>query len=320
MKRRISTLILSLTSWFCSSLWAEEGGSGHYVPGATASFIDALPGKPALVIADAYTYYNGSAGLTQPLNYGGLITFGAHATMHADTILGLYETPWQLLGGNYAAAVLLPYIWMEIDGQVQVAGPMGTKQTVATRDTANGLGDMLLYPFMLGWTNASDFKYDVRLGIYAPTGPYDVGRIANTGRNYWTFEPGASVSWLSSKIGTEVSLFAAFDVSTRNDATDYHSGAVFHLDGTVAQHLPLLGGFVGAGANGFYYQQISGDSGSGATLGSFESRTVGVGPVVSYARKLGKADLAAEVKWLPELNTQNHLKGDYVWVKVGVAF
>jgi hypothetical protein len=74
------------------------------------------------------------------------------------------------------------------------------------------------------------------------------------------------------------------------------------------------------GANGFLYEQISGDSGSGATLGDFEGRTAGVGPVVSFVRKIGKTDLAAEVKWLPELNVEKRLKGDTIWFKLGVVF
>lgn len=299
---------------------AEEAGSGHYMPGATATFIDALPGKPALVFANAYTYYNGSANAGQPLDIGGLLTLNANATAQADTLMGLYQTPLTLLGGNYAAAVLVPYVWMEVKGEVQRNGPRGGTQSVHVRDTANGLGDVLLYPLMLGWTNIHDLKYDLRLGIYAPTGPYDEGSLANTGRNYWTFEPGVSVSWLSTKIGTEASLFAGFDVSTKNNATDYQSGEVFHLDATLAQHLPLFGGFAGVGANGFFYQQVSGDSGSGASLGDLRGRTVGVGPVVSYVHKIGRVDLAAEVKWLPELDVQNRLEGDYVWVKVGLVF
>ena len=314
MKHKLTT-ILSLTAALLPfALMAEEGAGGHYMPGATATFIDALPGKTALVVADAFTYYHGSAS-HQPIEFGGLVTLNAHATAYADTLFGLYQTPLQLLGGNYAAGIAIPYIWMEVKGQVQV-GPL--IRTV--RDTANGVGDVTIYPFILGWTNALDLKYDVRLGIYTPTGPYDVGHLANTGRNYWTFEPGVSVSWLSTKIGTEVSLFAGFDVSTKNNATDYQSGEVFHLDGTVAQHLPLFGGFAGVGANGFYYQQISGDSGSGATLGGFEGRTEGIGPVVSYAHKLGKVDFAAEVKWLPELDVQRRMKGDYIWVKIGLVF
>jgi hypothetical protein len=147
--------------------------------------------------------------------------------------------------------------------------------------------------------------------------------LANVGKNFWTFEPGLSVSWLSSKIGTEVSLFAGFDFNTKNDKTDYQSGNVFHLDATVAQHLPLLGGFVGVGANAFYYQQVSGDSGSGAKLGGFEGRTIGVGPVLSYATKIGrhkKTDLVAELKWLPELDVAKRLQGDTIWFKLALLF
>ncbi len=96
---------------------------------------------------------------------------------------------------------------------------------------------------------------------------------------------------------------------------------MFHFDATVAQHLPLGKlGVAGVGANAFYYQQITGDSGSGAMLGDFEGRTIGVGPVLSFIAKLGKADLAAELKWLPELDVQNRLKGDYVWFKLGLSF
>jgi hypothetical protein len=89
----------------------------------------------------------------------------------------------------------------------------------------------------------------------------------------------------------------------------------------VAQHLPLGSfGIIGVGANAFLYNQISGDSGSGARLGSFEGRTAGVGPVVSFIKKIGSSDLAAELKWLPELNVDKRLKGDTVWFKVGLVF
>ena len=77
---------------------------------------------------------------------------------------------------------------------------------------------------------------------------------------------------------------------------------------------------IGLGANAFYYQQITGDSGSGAVLGDFQGRTVGVGPVLSYITKLGKTDVSVELKWLPELDVEHRLKGDYVWFKLGALF
>jgi len=47
--------------------------------------------------------------------------------------------------------------------------------------------------------------------------------------------------------------------------------------------------------------------------------TAGLGPVLSYAAQLKKIGLAAEVKWLPQLDADNTLKGDCVWFKVGVG-
>ena len=43
-------------------------------------------------------------------------------------------------------------------------------------------------------------------------------------------------------------------------------------------------------------------------------------PVLSYAVQFGKVGFASEVKWLPQVGTQNTLKGDYVWFKIGVQF
>jgi len=298
-------------------LRAEEGAVGHYVPGATSSFIDALPGKPAWVVADAFTYYDGNASADRSLPIAGLTTFGAEATIYANTVLGIYQTALELLGGNYAVAAAFPWVSLEVNATVVPSvGP-----SFLRTDSVDGIGDITFYPFMLGWTHGPDIKYDVRLGVYAPTGDYDVGEIANAGRNHWTVEPSASFSWLSTKIGTEGTVFAGFDINTENPDTDYTSGTSFHLEATLAQHLPVGKlGIVGIGANAFYYQQISGDHGAGAELGDFEGRTVGVGPVVSFVRKIGSAQMAAEVKWLPELEVEKRMKGDYVWFKIGVVF
>ena len=48
--------------------------------------------------------------------------------------------------------------------------------------------------------------------------------------------------------------------------------------------------------------------------------TAGVGPVISYVRPIGKTQLLAEVKWLPELSVDKRMKGDYVWFKLGFLF
>ena len=307
--------LAALTTLVPLSVHAEEGGSGHYMPGAAASFIDTLPGKPGLAVANFFNYYDASAS---KVFAGGLLTASLDATAYSDTVVALYQTPLKLLGGYYAVGLAVPYVWLEAKGEV--SGPLGT---FGKSDKANGIGDILLYPFMLGWKGLNgDLKYDVRMGIYAPTGDFEKGELANVGKNYWTFEPVVSVSYISSKIGLELSGFAGMDFNTKNDDTDYQTGNQFHLDLTVAEHLPLFGGIIGVGANGFYYQQVTGDSGSGVPpiLGDFKARTEGIGPVVSYATKVSQKDLVAEVKWLPEMSVKNRLKGDYIWFKVGMVF
>lgn len=76
----------------------------------------------------------------------------------------------------------------------------------------------------------------------------------------------------------------------------------------------------GIGINGFWYEQVSGDSGDGATFGKFEGRTAGLGPVLSFAGKAWGHDVLAELKWLPELGTTNRLKGDTIWFKLAARF
>ncbi len=223
-----------------------------------------------------------------------------------------------MLGGNYAFGVAIPFVWLKVKGEV--TDPLGNDFT--NRDSASGIGDILFYPFMIGWTGLNgDLKSDFRFGIYAPTGDYDKGKLANVGKNYWTFEPAVYFSYISSKIGLELSAFTGMDFNTENQKTDYQTGTQFHIDFTVAEHLPFLGGLIGIGANGFYYQQVTGDSSPfDEILGDFKGRTIGIGPVFSYITKIWGKDLVAEVKWLPELDVKHRLEGDYLWFKLGMAF
>jgi len=318
MKPKALVSLLTAAMLMPFLLVAEEGGTGHYTPGGAASFIDAFPGRTGLAVVPTFLSYQGDASGNRDIPIIGGVALNLDATAYSTHVPVIYQTPLEMLGGYYACGVVIPYVWVEATGRLTFSNP--NLPSGYQRDTANGLGDIALLPFMLGWTNL-DLKCDVRFWVYAPTGEYDKDELANVGKNYWTFEPEMSFSYISSKIGLEVSAFAGICFNTENEDTDYQSGDQFHLDMTVAQHLPLgRNGLIGIGANGFYYQQITGDSGSGAVLGDFEARTVGVGPVLSYVTKVGKTDVIAEVKWLPELDVKHRLEGDYVWFKLAMLF
>jgi hypothetical protein len=327
MKRIAASIVLTLTLCVMltptSRVLAAEGGIGHYAPGTIASFIDeALPKETPYALVNQFYFYDGSVGGNRQLRLGGLLAGNISATMFADSPTFAYRSPLSLLGGNFSFAVSIPYVWLDITGDVSLrrTGPDGrVTNTVVTRsDSADGLGDITLIPFWLGW-EMGDLKWDVRLMVYAPTGEYNTGQLANVGLNYWTFTPMITASYLSSKYGFEITSSIGLDFNTINNATDYQSGDVFHAEVTIAQHLPFFGlGIIGVGANFFYWGQITGDSGSGAELGSFMGHTTGVGPVVSFITP--NKHFLFEVKWLPELDVSKRLQGDAVWFKAAWAF
>jgi hypothetical protein len=318
MKKRVilivPALILCAVLAHRDRLHASEYGVGHYSPGGMASFIDTAP--PGLVVENMFNCYSGSAGAERTFPFGINLAARVDMTSYADMIVIAYGTPFGILNGKFSLGAVIPYVWVDVSAELS-----GPRRTFTKRDKAEGLGDITLIPFWLAW-NKGDFKWDLRLGIYAPTGKYDKTELANVGLNYWTFEPTLSFSYLSSKIGLEVSAFAAMDFNTNNSDVDYQSGDVLHLDLTLAEHLPLFDyGIIGVGVNAFYWKQVTGDSGSGAVLGAFEGRTQGIGPVLSYVSpKFCGHQIVAEAKWLPEIDVHNRLSGDYVWFKAVLAF
>jgi len=263
-------------------------------------------------------YDHGTLSASKELPLSGVFGAGVTADLLAEVPLIIYAYPFSLQDITFSSGIGIPFVWADVKATAtfdrnQVQLSTGKKQSVS------GLGDIQLMPIMATWTNG-DFKLGGLFNIWAPSGDYKSGQLANPGLGYWTFEPMLAFSWLSSKIGTEFSAFAGVDFNTKNDTIDYQSGDIFHVDATLAQHLPLLGGFVGAGATAFYLKQISGDNGSGARLGSFEAESYGVGPTVSYVHPIGKSTLVVDGSWLPQLHSDNTTKGNYWWVKLTLAF
>jgi hypothetical protein len=328
---RISLVVATI---FLSSVvvHAEEDSTGHYFPGGLSSFIDVLPAPRdpydwTLVYANYSTYYHGT----------GLQNIGLHttATSYTDTSLFLCQFPGPLpIWGKpqYSIALAVPYTWLKVR-----TTPTGFH---ALKDTDNGFGDIEMLPFMMAWnlskldrkSNPYTLTYQTTLGVYAPTGNFENDNVANIGRNYWTFEPSAAASYLLAP--TEATRYYAFeftssvgfDFNTKNGATRYRTGDEFHIDGTLAVHrfLSLLSksDFVGVGISGFFYQQITRDSGAGAIHGGFEAMTTGVGPDLSYVCQFRYPSLkkvltiGGDAKWLPELGVSNRLSGNIVWLKL----
>lgn len=293
---------------------AEEGGAGHYIPGTLSSFIDVVPPSETFLARLNVVHYDGSYGRSLP--FAGLTVANANVKSTGYGLTMLWRPPLELAPNwSYAMSATIPYVTMQITGDVRVTTVGASQFDVQRSGRTSGLGDVVLMPLMLNYVVDPDLSVNFRTTFYAPTGSYELGRLANPGKNYWTFEPTLGLAYLGKDNGIEATLFAGVSYNRENPATHYKTGTQVHVDGTLAQHLPAAGGLLGLGLNAYYYQQVTGDSGTGATFGDFKGESVGLGPVISFVKKIGGHDTITELKWLHEASTENRLKGDFVWLK-----
>ena len=291
---------------------AGEGGTSHIMPGANATLVDLPPTSPGGFFKPMYINYQGDASARVPTAAG--IVANLNADANTLVLGGGYGLEQTILGGaHYSVAAFLPYTWLSISGNSAALGGLQIQNSVS------GIGDLTVVPVMLAW-KSDNWQYDFLMPVYAPTGSYETGRLGNTGLNYWTFDPIVGVAYSNAKSGLNAAVHVGYAINTENNDTSYKSGDILHVDASVQQIFPLGSGFANIGAEAWYFQQVTCDSGSGATLGCFKGRTAGIGPVLGYIQPIGKEKLLFELKWLPELETKNRLNGDYIWLKMVYTF
>ena len=71
-------------------------------------------------------------------------------------------------------AAFLPYTWLSISGD---SAALGGKQI---QNSVSGIGDLTVVPVMMAW-KSDNWQYDFLMPVYAPTGSYEVGRLATRG-------------------------------------------------------------------------------------------------------------------------------------------
>ncbi len=280
--------------------FATEGGGGAYPNGAEDFMAGALP-PPGTYFKNYMTYYSAS---TFKDNNGNDVTGPSgqkfKLNVFADTLRLVHVTKTQILGANWAVHAFLPVVYED------VTAPSGVT------DNRWGMGDIIVDPIILGW-HFPNFHITTGLDIYIPVGTYNRDRLANTGRNYWTFEPVLGMTYLSDG-GFEISGKFMYDFNLENGDTKYRSGQEFHVDYTVGYHVnkSLL-----LGIGGYLYQQMTDDEQNGAKyLDGNKGRVYAIGPQAQYNYK----NMMFTLKWQHEFEARNKPEGDKFWFNVVYAF
>lgn len=288
---------------------SAEGGASHYLPGAGGDLLLAVPPSPGLTVANTVWFQSGDLGRA-------VLSGQAKLGLDLDLVLNLasasytFETP--VLGATYTIAAMVPFGYADLSASI--TGPGGGR-LAAGGDSFN-LSDAALIPVQLNWT-AGSFSFKASQTIIAPTGAYDANNAVNLGRNYWSFDTAAAVTWFDPEAGREVSIAPGIMFNTENNDTNYKTGTEFHLDATATQ---FLSESFAVGLRGYWYKQLTGDSGSGAVLGSFKSESVGVGVGFLWTPPVLDGRLSVLGKWMRDVYADNRFESDYATLTLALKF
>ena len=59
---------------------------------------------------------------------------------------------------SFAMSMTIPYVWMDVSGDVAATLPNGTPVSVRRTDTVDGFGDIVIMPLMLNYNVSPDFN------------------------------------------------------------------------------------------------------------------------------------------------------------------
>jgi hypothetical protein len=288
-----------------SQVEAAEFGTGIYILGYQSALAGYQPAPGFYLRNDLYVY-QGNANI---IPFSRRIEVGLRSCLITDIIGGTYVTPLEIFGAHYAVGM----IWSSatnsfLKGKLAVDTRFPRLNRFLTRSEEGeytGVSDMVVTPINLGW-HLGQFHLMAFGNFYAPVGSYNPNRRLNTGLNRWAVEPNVAVTWLQPKYGQEVSLSMGYTMNFQNPATQYTTGQEFHLEYYLGQHLPK--GFA-VGLAGYIYNQMTADTGNGASLGAFHGQTIALGPCLSFNSKIGNHAIGLNARYYNELKVHNRFDG-----------
>jgi hypothetical protein len=74
------------------------------------------------------------------------------------------------------------------------------------------------------------------------------------------------------------------------------------------------------GLAGYFFQQLTGDSGSGAKLGDFKGRVLGIGPQIGFLFPIGESHQGyLNLKAYKDFAAENRPEGYTAWVTLAIT-
>jgi hypothetical protein len=282
-----AVIALAISAGICSipkSAFADEDGTSFWIPGFFGS-LAAAPQQPGWsltsILYNTNVSASGNAAVAREITIGQFnptININVNASVHADATIGfvapsyVFATPF--LGGQASAALLFGYGNNETSLNATATAtstvvPGSITRSIALQQDTTGFTD-LIPQFADRW-NAGVNNYMAYLTGDIPVGLYSSSNLANIGLGHGAIDGGVGYTYFDPKTGHEFSAVLGFTGNFENQSTGYTSGIDSHLDWGASQFLTKQ---LQVGLVGYFYEQLSGDSGCAPVLCPFESRVM----------------------------------------------
>jgi hypothetical protein len=292
---------------------ADEGGVGFWLPGLYGS-LAAVPTAPGLSFAAFFYHSSVSAGGSADFPQGGAIRVGLDGDANLLGLGPTYTLARSVAGGQAAFSLLGTFGRNEASVEATLSGPNGNEVSGTQSQSLTSYGD--LFPqATLKWSEGVNNAM-IYLTGNIPVGDYDPHRLANLGLGHGAIDAGYGYTYFDPAAGNEFSVVAGMTYNFENPDTDYRSGIDGHVDFGLSKFLSEQ---VQVGAVGYFYQQLTGDSGAGATLGAFKGRVAGIGPQFGYFFPAGRMQGYVNLKGYYEFAAENRPEGWNVWLSVAFS-
>ena len=293
---------------------ADEGGTSSWLPGQFGS-LNAAPGDTGWSLPLIYFHASTDAGGDVEFPDDGRITLGLDVTSDLLLFVPTYVFTKPVWGGQATLSMAGVYGRADVSVDATLTGPGGDVLTGSESDSLTAFGD--LFPsFSVKW-NKGVHNSMVYAMAGVPVGSYEVERLVNLGTNHWSADIGGGYTYMNPDTGREFSATAGITYNFENPDTNYQNGLDAHLDWGLSQFVSEQ---THVGLVGYFFYQITGDSGSGAVLGDFKSRVNGVGPQVGHIFEMrgGQAYFNAKGYW--EFDSKYRTSGWNGWLTLVIPF
>ncbi len=284
---------------------ASENGASFYLLGSGGPEAAILPPVEGVFFDNTVYYYSGEAGAERELVVGGDVVLGLEGQVLADFATLLWVPSTDFIGGTLALGAALPIGYTKAEAGAVLTGPGGNQVSVSADDDAVIVADPVLNA-AISWDVGGNWHVQAGAMVNIPIGHYREDELANLSFHRWAVDTSFAASWHDAQLGWDVSGKVGVTFNGENDYTNYETGDELHFEAAIEK---IFSPAFSAGAQFYYYDQISGDSGDGAVLGPNKGRVSALGVTAAYNFRLGKTPVTARFRIFDEFDVERRMDG-----------